>query len=260
MALQGTARHIHRAQCPTRRPFAGPSRSPHSHIPYACLALALFTNTHTLQGIEPSLRPHQSPLDSHGEETVFPPLAGPEAIDLGNYQRKAVSNVDSHPLGRAYFDMGLRLVSSLGCGRRPGDKHARAMSSLQTSSSVSIPHRSCCMSASLSLSPRQTVQHLSYQHEMAAKCFLACLHYCPYAVLAHGLIALCHAPNYVRAFFFLLNNKRTPCPWRLHEGSLFPSSLCIASHPHPFLSRKHTYQIVPHAPLYLTEFQGRPLL
>jgi hypothetical protein len=100
--------------------FAGPSLlSPPSHIPYACLALALFANTHTLQGIEPSLRPHQSPLDSHGEETVFPPLAGPEAIDLGNYQRKAVSNVDSHPLGRAYFDMGLRLVSELGCGRRP---------------------------------------------------------------------------------------------------------------------------------------------
>lgn len=37
---------------------------------------------------------------------------------------------------------------------------------------------------------------MSYQHEMAAKCLLACLEYSPYCVLAHGFIALCHSPNY----------------------------------------------------------------
>ena len=37
---------------------------------------------------------------------------------------------------------------------------------------------------------------LSYQHELASNFFLACLHYSPYAVLAHGFLALCHAPNY----------------------------------------------------------------
>lgn len=37
---------------------------------------------------------------------------------------------------------------------------------------------------------------LSYQHEMAAKCFLACLRYSPHCALAHGFVAMCHSPNY----------------------------------------------------------------
>jgi len=37
---------------------------------------------------------------------------------------------------------------------------------------------------------------LSYQHELAAKLFQACLHYSPYCALAHALVALCHSPNY----------------------------------------------------------------
>ncbi len=49
--------------------------------------------------------------------------------------------------GRAYFDMGLRLM-------------------------------------------------LSYQHEMASQCFLACLGFSKYCALAHALLALCHSPNY----------------------------------------------------------------
>lgn len=76
----------------------------------------------------------------------FPPLDGPNKIDLGNYVRPNVSNVQN-PLGRTYFDLGLRLM-------------------------------------------------LSYQHEMASKCFLACLEHSPYCVLAHGFVALCHSPNY----------------------------------------------------------------
>jgi len=37
---------------------------------------------------------------------------------------------------------------------------------------------------------------MSYQHELAAKCMLACLQYSPDTALAHGLVALCHSPNY----------------------------------------------------------------
>jgi hypothetical protein len=37
---------------------------------------------------------------------------------------------------------------------------------------------------------------LAYQHELASNCFLACLHYSPYCVLAHSCLALCHGPNY----------------------------------------------------------------
>ena len=84
----------------------------------------------------------------NGETTdTLPSLEGPNILNLGDYARKGVSNVDVHPLGRAYFDVGLRLL-------------------------------------------------LSYQHEIAAKFFFACLHYAPYCVLAHGFVALCHSPNY----------------------------------------------------------------
>lgn len=37
---------------------------------------------------------------------------------------------------------------------------------------------------------------LSYQHEMASKCFLACLEISKYCALAHAFVALCHSPNY----------------------------------------------------------------
>ena len=36
----------------------------------------------------------------------------------------------------------------------------------------------------------------AYQHELASKCFLACLHFSPYCVLAHVFVAVCHSPNY----------------------------------------------------------------
>jgi hypothetical protein len=71
----------------------------------------------------------------------------PDKLDLGNYHRETVSNVDFHEKGRAYFDLGLRLM-------------------------------------------------LSYQHEMASRCFFACLQFSPDTALAHGLVALCHSPNY----------------------------------------------------------------
>ena len=83
----------------------------------------------------------------YGEKMLsFPPLDGPNKIDVGQYVRPNVSNTQN-PLGRTYFDLGLRLM-------------------------------------------------LSYQHEMASKCFLACLGHSPYCVLAHGFVALCHSPNY----------------------------------------------------------------
>lgn len=37
---------------------------------------------------------------------------------------------------------------------------------------------------------------LSYQHEIASHCFLACLTYSPDCAFAHSLVALCHSPNY----------------------------------------------------------------
>jgi hypothetical protein len=77
----------------------------------------------------------------------LPILDGPDALHLGHYSRQLVSNCPPESIGRAYFDLGLRLM-------------------------------------------------LSYQHEMATKCFLACLLHCPHCALAHGFIALCHSPNY----------------------------------------------------------------
>lgn len=68
-----------------------------------------------------------------------------EGIDLGDYTRKNVTNVDGR--GQEFFDVGLRLM-------------------------------------------------LCYQHEMAARCFFACLQLSEHCALAHGLLALCHSPNY----------------------------------------------------------------
>jgi tetratricopeptide (TPR) repeat protein len=62
---------------------------------------------------------------------------------------------------------------------------------------------------------------LSYQHEMAAQYFGASLHYSPHCALAHGLLALCHAPNYNfkgEAYY------QSTCHWDdVHE----PDHLCV---------------------------------
>jgi hypothetical protein len=85
------------------------------------------------------------PIDKFDDPLALPPLEGPQ-IELGSYVRQNVTNVEDEK-GRAYFNMGLRLM-------------------------------------------------LSYQHEMAAKFFLACLQFSENCALAHGLVALCHSPNY----------------------------------------------------------------
>ena len=36
----------------------------------------------------------------------------------------------------------------------------------------------------------------AYHHEEAYKCFLACLTLAPDCAFAHGMVALCHCPNY----------------------------------------------------------------
>jgi hypothetical protein len=79
----------------------------------------------------------------------FNPFARPDinAIDLGDYVRNEVTNLEECGKGREYFDMGLRLM-------------------------------------------------LSYQHELAARCFITCLETSRYCALAHGFVALCHSPNY----------------------------------------------------------------
>mmetsp|Transcript_23798 Transcript_23798/g.56195 ORF Transcript_23798/g.56195 Transcript_23798/m.56195 type:complete len:703 (+) Transcript_23798:145-2253(+) len=83
------------------------------------------------------------------EKPMFDPLARPEidSIDLGNYVRTNVTNLQPSGKSKDYFVVGLRLM-------------------------------------------------LSYQHELASRCFLACLEESPYCALAHGLISLCHSPNY----------------------------------------------------------------
>lgn len=83
------------------------------------------------------------PKSKNVNPMLYPNIA---AFDLGSYVRKDVSNLQDDK-GRAYFDMGLRLM-------------------------------------------------LSYQHEMASQCFLACLEISKYCALAHALLALCHSPNY----------------------------------------------------------------
>jgi hypothetical protein len=93
--------------------------------------------------VDPSQHQH---LQGETAETVLS-FMSPDKLDLGNYHRATVSNVDFHEKGRSYFDLGLRLM-------------------------------------------------LSYQHEMASRCFFACLQFSPDTALAHGLVALCHSPNY----------------------------------------------------------------
>lgn len=67
---------------------------------------------------------------------------------------------------------------------------------------------------------------LSYQHELAAKCFLACLHYSPYCVLAHACVALCHSPNY--------NFRGDP----YYNSTNFPDSDDLKDHEFPFPSQQ----------------------
>lgn len=77
---------------------------------------------------------------------------------------------------------------------------------------------------------------LSYQHEMAAKCFLACLQISPYCALAHGFVALCHAPNY--------NFKGEPYyESTSHETDAnTPDLLCIF--PSQYVADRHSRQAV----------------
>jgi hypothetical protein len=121
--------------------------------PLSFAVITLLTHTHSilyvLQGQQPT-RPHAlgdggDDDDDDGRLEILPDAV--LTMDLGNYQRRSVSNVDMVETGRMYFDFGLRLM-------------------------------------------------MSYQHEIASKCFLACLEHCPDAALAHGLLALCHSPNY----------------------------------------------------------------
>uniref|UniRef100_A0A6T7HAL3 Uncharacterized protein n=1 Tax=Attheya septentrionalis TaxID=420275 RepID=A0A6T7HAL3_9STRA len=114
----------------------------------------------------------------------FPVLEGPLAIDLGDYQRLAVSNLEDHGPVRSSSSSsssnstgtGNTCSTCSGSGSGPpaekGNKRARAYFDLGLRSMF------------------------GYQHEKASKCFLACLTYRPDCALVHGLIALCHSPNY----------------------------------------------------------------
>ena len=72
---------------------------------------------------------------------------------------------------------------------------------------------------------------LSYQHELAARCFLACLQTSPNCALAHAFVALCHSPNYNfkgEAYYESANH-----PEDVHENDLycvFPSQQVADRH------------------------------
>jgi tetratricopeptide (TPR) repeat protein len=109
---------------------------------------------------------------------MFPNI---DAIDLGTYTRKNVSNVEEER-GRTYFDMGLRLM-------------------------------------------------LSYQHEMASRCFLACLKISQHCALAHGLVALCHSPNYNFKGEAYYESAHHPEEEAIHDlYCVFPSQQVAARH------------------------------
>jgi hypothetical protein len=72
---------------------------------------------------------------------------------------------------------------------------------------------------------------LSYQHELAARCFMACLETSRYCALAHGLVALCHAPNYNFKGEAYYESAHHPEEERLHDLlCVFPSQQVADRH------------------------------
>lgn len=72
---------------------------------------------------------------------------------------------------------------------------------------------------------------LSYQHELASRCFLACLYYSPDCALAHSLVSLCHCQDY--NFKGVAYYESTNHPEESHmedEVCVFPSQQLAARH------------------------------
>lgn len=72
---------------------------------------------------------------------------------------------------------------------------------------------------------------MSYQHELAAQVFIASLTYSPDCALTHGLVALCHSPNY--NFKGVAYYQSTHRPEEITKGDLlciFPSQQVADRH------------------------------
>jgi hypothetical protein len=107
-------------------------------------------------------------------------------LDLGGYQRPFVSNlVDqakerSEPGSISLPETIPHVIPNTGVD---ADEHGAA--SFNTGS---IDARATF---------NKGLMHIfGFHHEEAAKCFLLCLQIAPDCVLAHGMVALCHSPNY----------------------------------------------------------------
>lgn len=83
----------------------------------------------------------------------------------------------------------------------------------------------------------------AYQHEEAYKCFLACLTLAPDCAFAHGMVALCHCPNYNfkgEAYYESTNHAEEEASVLTEAGEngqdiaimrrLYPSQQVAASH------------------------------
>lgn len=94
--------------------------------------------------------------------TRLPELEGEHAVDLGTYARLEVSNVDA--IEKETATSKATATDEEALGRAYFDLGLRHL--------------------------------LSYQHEMASKCFLASIRFSSDCALAHALVSLCHSPNY----------------------------------------------------------------
>ena len=92
-------------------------------------------------------------------------LDGPNGLNLGSYSRPAVSNLVAPPLAQS--------------------------PSTSSTSSNSSPQSRARLYFDLGLRLL-----FAYQHEEACQLFQACLRLAPDCALAHGMVALCHGPNY----------------------------------------------------------------
>lgn len=72
---------------------------------------------------------------------------------------------------------------------------------------------------------------LSYQHELASHCFLKCLQLNPNIVLAYGLVALCHSPNYnFKGEAYYESAYHYEDASKLDEDCIFPSQMVADRH------------------------------
>ena len=105
-------------------------------------------------------------------------LDGPNGLNLGSYSRPTVSNLVAPP------SSPLSTQNSESSETLPGEN-------TPSSASNNSPQSRARLYFDLGLRLL-----FAYQHEQACQLFLACLRLAPDCALAHGMVALCHGPNY----------------------------------------------------------------